>query len=384
MHTGGDLRSSRSPAILRIARADHRTYRASRAARIAVTLLLPTRLNAWMRVVVTGGAGFIGSNLVHYWSREHPSDELIVIDKLTYAGNRRSIESLEREGRLRFEHADICDEEAMERILPGTDLVLNLAADTHVDRSIGDPAPFVQTNVVGTLVLLEAARRHRIGRFHQVSTDEVFGALALDRSAERFTPESPYRPRNPYAASKAAADHLVMAYQHTYGVPATISNCGNNFGPYQHPEKLIPRAIVRLLSGHKIPLYGAGANVRDWIYVEDHCEALDVIAHRGEPGRTYVVGADGEHTNLEIVTAIASRLGRDASAIEHVPDRPGHDLRYALDSHRIRSELGWRSRMTFDDGLDKTVQWYVANRRWWEPILASSGIVSGASGAAGI
>jgi len=318
-----------------------------------------------VRVLVTGGAGFIGANLLHEWSTLHPDDELVTVDALTYAARLDSIQPLIEAGRVRFLHQDITDPPRMLEAARGCDLIIHLAAESHVDRSIAEPAPFVRTNVVGTQVLLDAARSADVGWFHLVSTDEVFGSLPIDRPDLRFSEGSRYDPRSPYSASKAAADHLARAYHHTYGLRVTLSNCGNNYGPFQHPEKLIPRAITRLLSGAKVPVYGRGANVRDWIHVRDHCHALDLITHRGQAGRTYLVGAGNERTNLDVVQQILEILGLSRERIEFVPDRPGHDLRYALDTREIRDQLGWRPTIPFEQGLRETVDWYRAHPEWW-------------------
>jgi dTDP-glucose 4,6-dehydratase len=318
-----------------------------------------------VKVLVTGGAGFIGANLLRYWSEAYPGDELVTLDKLTYAGHRKSIASLEQERKLTFVQGDIADPEAVDRAMRGAELVLHLAAESHVDRSIADPAPFLRTNVLGTHILLEAARKWNVRRFHHVSTDEVFGTLPLDRPDLRFESDSPYAPRSPYAASKAASDHLVRAYHNTYALPVTISNCGNNFGAYQHPEKLIPRAITRALLGLKVPVYGDGRAIRDWIFVDDHVRALDAIAHRGQVGETYLVGAEMEKTNLEVVEKVLTYLGRDGDSLEFVSDRPGHDLRYSLRPSPNLKGLGWRPRVGFDEGLRSTVQWYKDNPAWW-------------------
>ncbi|HEV2428629.1 MAG TPA: dTDP-glucose 4,6-dehydratase [Thermoplasmata archaeon] len=322
-----------------------------------------------MRVVVTGGAGFIGGNLLYEWARTHPEDELVTIDALTYAGHLTTIRPLIDARRVAFVRADIADAPAMRGALEGADLLIHLAAESHVDRSIAAPAPFVRTNVVGTQVLLDAARENDVGRVHHVSTDEVFGSLPLSKDGAAFDETSRYDPRSPYAASKAGADHLVRAYHHTYGLPVTLSNGGNNYGPYQHPEKLIPRAVTRLLDGGRVPVYGAGLNVRDWIHVVDHCRALDLIAHRGTPGATYLVGARCERTNLEVLRAILQHLQLPEERLEHVADRPGHDLRYALDPGRLERELGWSPSIPFEEGIRATVDWYRANRAWWEPLL---------------
>ncbi len=324
-----------------------------------------------MKVVVTGAAGFIGSNLVHHWLERHPDDELTAVDALTYAGRRESVADLEGRARFELKVADIADAAAMTEALRGAELVLHLAAETHNDRAIADPLPFVRTNVLGTAVLLEACRKGDVRRFHHVSTDEVYGSLGLEEP-RRFTEESPYRPRGPYSSSKAASDHLVRAWHETYGLPVTISNCGNNFGPYQHPEKFVPRAITSLLRGESVPLYGDGRNVRDWIYVADHCEALELIARRGRSGSTYLVSAENELANRDLVVRLAARLGRGPEVVRPVPDRLGHDRRYALDPSRLREELGWRPRVGLDEALDRTVRWYRDNPRWWSPLVGEA------------
>ena len=321
-----------------------------------------------MRVVITGGAGFIGSNLVHYWSNQYPQDDLVVIDGLTYAGRRESLADLDGNPRFTFQRARIEDAEAVEVHLRGADLIINLAAESHNDRAIANPLPFVRTNVLGTAVLLEACRKLDVPRFHHVSTDEVYGSLELGSSV-RFSEGSPYGPRGPYSASKAGSDHLVRAWHETYGLRTTISNSGNNFGPFQFPEKLIPLAVTRLLRGERVPLYGDGQNVRDWIYVEDHCTAIDRIARRGTPGATYLVSAEKEVSNRELVDLLLKIVGRGPDSIQRVPDRPGHDRRYGLDPHRIRSELGWKPEHDFEAALRSTVDWYKENETWWAPLL---------------
>lgn len=324
-----------------------------------------------MRVVVTGGAGFIGSNLLHYWAERHPKDELVTLDLLTYAGHRSSIEDLEKEGRLTFVHGDVSDPKVVRSSFRGADLVLHLAAESHVDRSISDAAPFLKTNVLGTYQVLEAARALDLPRVHLVSTDEVFGSLPLGEKDRRFDANTRYAPRNPYSASKAAADHLGRSYHETYGLPVTLSNCGNNYGPYHHPEKLIPLAITRLLAGEKVPVYGDGLNVRDWIYVEDHCSALEAIALRGTPGATYLLGAEEERSNLDVVRGLLRIFGKGEEAIQFVPDRPGHDRRYAIDPRAAQKALGWKPSVKFEAGLEQTVRWYREHRAWWEPLLRS-------------
>lgn len=321
-----------------------------------------------MKVVITGGAGFIGSNLVRYWLQRYPEDRVSVVDALTYAGRRESLAEVEKNPRFSFHHANIGDAPEMERLLAGADMVVHLAAESHNDRAIDAPLPFVSTNVLGTAVLLESCRKKEVPRFHHVSTDEVYGSLPLD-SPERFTESSPYRPRGPYSASKAGSDHLVRAWGETYGLKVTISNSGNNFGPYQFPEKLIPLAVTRLIRNEKVPLYGDGKNVRDWIFVEDHCTAIDTIAHRGQVGSTYLVSAGHELSNREVIAQLLEIFGRGDDAIEFVRDRPGHDRRYGLDSRKLRAELGWAPSHDFRTALEDTVRWYREHSSWWEPIL---------------
>lgn len=324
-----------------------------------------------MKVVITGGAGFIGSNLARQWSLEHPEDAVTVFDLLTYAGRRESLHDLEKLRNFTFVKGDVAEPSQIEPVVRGADQLLHLAAETHNDRAIKDPRPFIRTNVEGTLTVLEACRKLDVRRAHFVSTDEVFGALSLDDPA-RFTERSPYHPRGPYSASKAAADHLVRAWHTTYGLPVTLSNCSNNFGPYQFPEKIISLAIARLLRNEKVPIYGDGKYVRDWIYVEDHCRAIELIARQGRVGSTYLVSAETELPNLEVVERLLRIIGRDRSSIEHVPDRPGHDRRYALDAKRLREELGWKPAHNFDAALERTVTWYRDHRDWWEPLLAGT------------
>lgn len=321
-----------------------------------------------MRLLVTGGAGFIGSNFIHYWLEQHPEDEIINLDKLTYAGNLDNLREVEKEPRYQFVQGDICDPEVVNEVMAEVDVVVHFAAESHVDRSITGPQVFIQTNVIGTQVLLDAALHYGV-RFHHVSTDEVYGALELD-SPEKFNEQTPYRPRSPYAASKAAADHLVRAYHHTYGLPITISNCSNNFGPYQFPEKIIPLFVTNLLQGRKVPVYGDGLYVRDWLYVEDHCRAIDLILHQGRLGETYCIGGGTELPNIELTRRILQLLGYGEEMIEYVADRPGHDRRYAIDATKIRTELGWETLHSFDEWLARTVQWYRDNEWWWRPLLA--------------
>ncbi len=317
-----------------------------------------------MRILVTGGAGFIGSNFVHHVI-EHTDDHVTVIDKLTYAGNRASLAGLP-DDRLSFVHGDICDAPLVDELVAAADAVVHFAAESHNDNSLDDPRPFVDTNLIGTYTLLEAVRRHD-KRLHHISTDEVYGDLELDDPA-RFTESTPYNPSSPYSSTKAGSDLLVRAWVRSFGVRATISNCSNNYGPYQHVEKFIPRQITNVLRGERPKLYGAGLNVRDWIHADDHSAAVLTILARGRLGETYLIGADGEKSNREVVEQILVALGQPADAYDHVVDRPGHDLRYAIDSTKLRTELGWAPR--FDDfaaGLVDTVQWYRENESWWAP-----------------
>ncbi len=321
-----------------------------------------------MKILVTGGAGFIGSNFVRYWMKHHSDDTLINVDKLTYAGNSESLKDIENMPNYSFVQADICDIKKMDELFEGVDTVVHFAAETHVDRSILDPTPFVKTNVEGTVVLLNAALQHNVKRFHHISTDEVFGALPLN-SPLKFNENTPYDPRSPYSASKAGSDHLVRAYYHTFGLPITISNCSNNFGPYMFPEKLIPLAITNLMEGKKVPVYGDGLYVRDWLYVEDHCRAVDMILTNGKVGETYLIGGLTEDIpNIEVIKRILKIMNKDESSIEYIKDRPGHDRRYAVDWSRINKELGWKPEASFDEYLEKTVKWYMDNQDWWKRV----------------
>jgi len=320
-----------------------------------------------MKLLVTGGAGFIGSNFIHYWLKNHPEDRIINFDVLTYAANLLSLRDVEANSNYAFIKGNICDVKAVGKAMVGVDIVVHFAAESHVDRSILGPAIFIQTNVVGTQVLLDAALEAKIKRFHHVSTDEIFGALELN-SPEKFTENTPYNPKSPYAASKAAADHLVRAYHHTYGLPITISNCSNNFGPYQFPEKIISLTITNLLEGKKIPIYGDGLYVRDWIYVEDHCRGIELILEKGKAGETYLIGANNEIANIDLAKKILKNLGKDDSFIEYVKDRPGHDRRYAIDASKIKKELSWQPKYNFDQALTATVKWYQDNQDWWKKL----------------
>ena len=321
-----------------------------------------------MKLLVTGGAGFIGSNFILYWIKNHPEDLIVNLDKLTYAGNLENLKSIEGNSNYSFIHGDICDSKIVDKAMEGIDTVVHFAAETHVDRSIIDPTEFIKTNVLGTQVLLDAALRNKVKKFHHVSTDEVYGSLEL-KEKNIFNERTNYNPRSPYAASKAGADHLVRAYYHTHNLPITISNCSNNFGPYHFPEKLIPLAITNLLEDKKIPVYGDGLYVRDWLYVEDHCRAIDLILQKGITGETYCIGGLTEDiSNLEVIRKIIKLLGKNESYIEFVKDRLGHDRRYALDWSKIKNELGWEPLYSFDKWLEKTVEWYKENQDWWKRV----------------
>lgn len=316
------------------------------------------------KIIVTGGAGFIGSNFVHWVVDNQPDVQVTVLDKLTYAGNKANLAGIP-EDRLTFIQGDICDADLIDELFANADAVVHFAAESHNDNSIANPAPFLQTNIEGTYTLLEAARKHGV-RFHHISTDEVYGDLALDDPA-KFTEETPYHPSSPYSSTKAASDLLVRAWFRTYGVPVTISNCSNNYGPYQHIEKFIPRQITNILSGMKPKLYGDGLNVRDWIHAQDHSSAVWTILTKGRLGETYLIGADGEKNNIDVLRAILVAMGRDADDFEWVRDRPGHDRRYAIDATKLKRELGWQPERTdFEAGLRETIAWYDQNRDWWE------------------
>ncbi len=318
-----------------------------------------------MKILVTGGAGFIGSNFIHYVLRETQDVEIVNLDLLTYAGNLENLKDIEKDTRYSFVHGDITDAPLVDRLVSGVDAIVHFAAESHVDRSITEAAPFIHTNIVGTFTLLEAARKHK-KRFHHVSTDEVFGSLEKD--APRFNETTAYDPRSPYSASKAGADHLVRAYFHTYSVPVTISNTSNNYGPYHFPEKFIPLAITHLLEGKKVPVYGDGLQGRDWIHVEDHARGIWAVLQKGRIGETYCFGGNAERTNIEVVRQILKMLEKDEDMIEFVTDRPGHDRRYAIDSSKAKQELGWEPYITFEDGLKKTLEWYRENEEWWKKI----------------
>jgi len=331
-----------------------------------------------MKLLVTGGAGFIGSNFILYWLKNHPKDGIINLDLLTYAGNLENLKSVEGHKNYQFVRGDIADGELVEMILGQgkVDIIVHFAAESHVDNSIKESGVFVRTNVLGTHVLLEKARhiaaRATVAKkknihFHHISTDEVFGSLELE-SSKKFNEETPYGPHSPYSASKAASDHLVRAYFHTHGLPVTITNCSNNYGPYQFPEKFIPLFITNLLENKKVPLYGDGLNVRDWLYVEDHCRAIDAVIRKGKAGETYCVGGNSEKSNIEIAKLLIKKLNRSEKYIQPVADRLGHDRRYAIDAGKIERELGWKPAVSFDEGIDRTIEWYKKNKEWWKKL----------------
>lgn len=325
-----------------------------------------------MTILVTGGAGFIGANFVHYQLREHPEERVVCLDALTYAGNLENLTEALKDSRFRFVKGDIADRETVYALFEEEkpDIVVNFAAESHVDRSITQPELFLRTNILGTQVLMDACRRYGVRRYHQVSTDEVYGDLPLDRPDLFFTEETPIHTSSPYSASKASADLLVLAYFRTFHLPVSITRCSNNYGPYHFPEKLIPLMITRALNDQSLPVYGKGENIRDWLYVEDHCAAIDLVMRRGREGEVYNVGGHNERTNLDVVRTVLRELGKPESLITFVTDRPGHDRRYAIDPGKIHAELGWLPRTKFDDGMHQTVQWYLNNRPWWEHILA--------------
>ena len=324
-----------------------------------------------MNIIVTGGAGFIGSNFVFHMLKKYPDYRIICLDKLTYAGNLSTLAPVMDNPNFRFVKADICDREAVDKLFEEEhpDIVVNFAAESHVDRSIEDPGIFLQTNIIGTSVLMDACRKYGIQRYHQVSTDEVYGDLPLDRPDLFFTEETPIHTSSPYSSSKAAADLLVLAYHRTYGLPVTISRCSNNYGPYHFPEKLIPLMISRALADEELPVYGNGENVRDWLHVSDHCEAIDLIIHKGKVGEVYNIGGHNERTNLQVVQTILKALDKPESLIKYVKDRPGHDRRYAIDPSKIHRELGWLPETSFAEGIKKTINWYLNHQEWWRPIV---------------
>ena len=325
-----------------------------------------------MTILVTGGAGFIGSNFVYYLLKEHPEDRVLCVDCLTYAGNLSTLEEALKNPNFKFFKVNICDRKAIYEIFEAEkpDAVVNFAAESHVDRSIENPEVFLQTNILGTQVLMDACRSYGNIRYHQVSTDEVYGDLPLDRPDLFFTEQTPIHTSSPYSASKASADLLVGAYHRTFGLPVTISRCSNNYGPYHFPEKLIPLMIANALNDKPLPVYGEGLNVRDWLYVEDHCRAIDLILRKGRIGETYNVGGHNEMRNIDIVRLICKKLGKPESLITYVADRKGHDMRYAIDPTKIHTELGWLPETKFADGIEKTIEWYLAHRQWWETIIS--------------
>jgi len=321
-----------------------------------------------MKLLVTGGAGFIGSNFIHYWFKNHPQDSIVNLDKLTYAGNLNNLTLIAKNPNYTFIKGDICDKTIVDQAMASVDMVVHFAAESHVDRSITGPAVFVMTNVIGTQVLLDAALKHKVKRFHHISTDEVFGSLELN-TKEKFSETTPFAPNSPYSASKAGSDHLVRAYHQTYGLPTSISNTSNNYGPFQYPEKLFSLTITNLLEGKTAPVYGDGLNVRDWLYVEDHCRAIDLILTKGRVGETYCVGGLTEDiSNLEIVKKIIKIMNKDESQIEMVKDRLGHDRRYAVNWTKAKNELGYQPKHDFDTYLQQTITWYQDNQDWWQPL----------------
>lgn len=325
-----------------------------------------------MNIVVTGGAGFIGGNFCHYMTGKYPEDNIICIDKLTYAGNMETLAPIMDKPNFKFYKADITDRDTIYKIFEdeNPDIVVNFAAESHVDRSITDPEIFLRTNIIGTSVMLDASRKYGIKRYHQVSTDEVYGDLPLDRPDLFFTETTPLHTSSPYSASKASADLLVQAYARTYNMPCTISRCSNNYGPYHFPEKLIPLMISRALADESLPVYGTGENVRDWLHVYDHCVAIDLIIRNGRVGEVYNVGGHNERTNLEVVKTILRALDKPESLITYVADRKGHDMRYAIDPTKLETELGWKPKYNFDTGIQQTIQWYLDNKEWWQNILS--------------
>lgn len=325
-----------------------------------------------MKLLIIGGAGFIGSNFIYYQLQNHPEDEFICLDALTYAGNLETLQPAMQYDNFKFVKGDIADRDFVYKIFETEkpDIVVNFAAESHVDRSILEPELFLRTNIIGTGVLMDACRKYGIKRYHQVSTDEVYGDLPLDRPDLFFTEETPLHTSSPYSASKASADLLVLAYHRTYGLPVTISRCSNNYGPYHFPEKLIPLMIINALHDKKLPVYGTGENVRDWLYVEDHCSAIDLIIRKGRVGEVYNIGGHNEKTNLEVVKTILKELGKGEDLITFVKDRPGHDRRYAIDPAKIHQELGWLPQTSFAEGIKKTIKWYLDNEDWWQRIIS--------------
>ena len=324
-----------------------------------------------MTILVTGGAGFIGSNFIYYMLQNHPEDRVVCLDSLTYAGNLSTLMPAMKNSQFRFIKVDICDRPGVYKVFEEEkpDLVVNFAAESHVDRSIADPELFLRTNIIGTSVMMDACRKYGIKRYHQVSTDEVYGDLPIDRPDLFFTEETPLHTSSPYSSSKASADLLVLAYYRTYGLPVSISRCSNNYGPYHFPEKLIPLMIINALHDKELPVYGEGLNIRDWLYVEDHCKAIDLVMRKGRVGEVYNIGGHNEMKNIDIVKLICRELGKSEDLIVHVTDRKGHDQRYAIDPTKIHTELGWLPETMFKDGIKKTIKWYLDNQDWWQPII---------------
>jgi dTDP-glucose 4,6-dehydratase len=324
-----------------------------------------------MTILVTGGAGFIGSNFIYYMLQNHPEDRVVCLDSLTYAGNLSTLMPAMKNSQFRFIKVDICDRPGVYKVFEEEkpDIVVNFAAESHVDRSIADPELFLRTNIIGTSVMMDACRKYGIKRYHQVSTDEVYGDLPIDRPDLFFTEETPLHTSSPYSSSKASADLLVLAYYRTYGLPVSISRCSNNYGPYHFPEKLIPLMIINALHDKELPVYGEGLNIRDWLYVEDHCKAIDLVMRKGRVGEVYNIGGHNEMKNIDIVKLICRELGKSEDLIVHVTDRKGHDQRYAIDPTKIHTELGWLPETMFKDGIKKTIKWYLDNQDWWQPII---------------
>lgn len=319
-----------------------------------------------MRLLVTGGLGFIGSNFIHHWFKQHPTDSIVNLDKVTYAANPLSLKNIEKLPNYRFIKGDILDDVLVDQVISEVDTIVHFAAETHVDRSIDDPSLFVRTNVLGTYTLLNSALKHKIKRFHHVSTDEVFGSVNRLDPSDYFTENTLYKPNSPYAASKASSDHFVRSFHQTFGLPITISNCSNNYGPYQNPEKFLPRMITNIMAGKKIPIYGKGENIRDWLYVEDHCQAIELIVTKGRIGQTYCIGGlkDGS-SNINLVKTILAKMGKSEDQIEYVADRPGHDD-YRVNWDKIKNELGWQPSLDLEQGIQATIDWYVQNQAWWQ------------------
>jgi dTDP-glucose 4,6-dehydratase len=319
----------------------------------------------YKKVLVTGAAGFIGSNFAHFFVAKYPDAKVTVVDALTYAGNKENLQPVA--DKIEFVEASILDEPKIDQLMEGVDLVVHFAAESHVDRSIIDPGPFLRTNVLGTEILARLALKHKVNRFHHISTDEVFGSLALE-DTKIFNESTPYNPRSPYSASKAASDHIVRAYGETYGLPFTITNCSNNYGPYHFPEKVIPLFITNAIDNQPLPIYGDGKSVRDYLYVEDHVRAIDVILEKGKLGETYCVGGGAEKNGIEIAETVLKILGKPTTLMQFVKDRAGHDRRYAIDAAKIHSELGWSPQVSFEEGIQKTIEWYNKNEAWWRPL----------------